>query len=74
MRKLGIEFQVDLKSFFKGIFYMKIKHKKVNYSIRKLTNPHGKGIWLCLWTPTYHNGRGPYISIGLWFFAIYRGY
>ena len=28
-------------------------------------------IW---WTPSWHEGRGPYVSIGLGPFAIYRGY
>ena len=32
------------------------------------------GFWTIWWTPIWHKGRGPYISIGLWFFAIYRGY
>lgn len=30
--------------------------------------------WCHLWTPKWHNKRGPYISLGLGFFAIYRGY
>lgn len=33
-----------------------------------------RGFWIHLWTPIWHNGRGPYVSIGLWFFAVYRGY
>ena len=27
-----------------------------------------------LWTPGWHKGRGPYLSIGLWALQIYRGY
>ena len=30
--------------------------------------------WAQWWTPTWHEGRGPYISIGLGIIAIYRGY
>lgn len=30
--------------------------------------------WFIVTTPPYHEGRGPYISIGLGLFAIYRGY
>jgi hypothetical protein len=74
MRKLGIEFQVSLKSFFKGIAYMRPGHEKVNYAIRILRKQHSRGFWLCLWTPIYHENRGPYVSIGLGIIAIYRGY
>jgi len=30
--------------------------------------------WNICWIPKWHKGRGPYISIGLGLFAIYRGY
>lgn len=33
-----------------------------------------KAAWLHLWTPVWHEGRGPYVSMGLWFFAVGRGY
>jgi len=33
-----------------------------------------KKFWLDIWTPSWHQGRGPYLSVGLYFFAIYRGY
>jgi len=36
--------------------------------------PRGKRWWLHYWTPAWHKGRGPYLSIGLGWFAIYRGY
>ncbi len=26
------------------------------------------------WTPSWHKGRGPYISIGIGFLRIHRGY
>jgi hypothetical protein len=26
------------------------------------------------WTPAWHQGRGPYLSLGLGWFAVYRGY
>jgi hypothetical protein len=32
------------------------------------------GFWCELWTPMWHDGRGPYFSIGLGPIAIYRGY
>ena len=30
--------------------------------------------WLHLWTPVWHKGRGPYISLGLGYVAVMRGY
>ena len=33
-----------------------------------------RGWWCHLWTPVWHQGRGPYVTIGLGVLAIYRGY
>ena len=33
-----------------------------------------RGLWVHLWTPAWHQGRGPYLSLGLGVLAIYRGY
>ena len=30
--------------------------------------------WLHLWTPSWHRGRGPYVSMGLGWLKVYRGY
>lgn len=30
--------------------------------------------WWQWWTPRWHEGRGPYVSIGFYFIAFYRGY
>lgn len=30
--------------------------------------------WWEVWKPVWHENRGHYISIGLWFVAFYRGY
>jgi len=35
---------------------------------------HANRLWAHLWTPIWHEGRGPYVSIGLGIIAIYRGY
>ena len=32
------------------------------------------GFWLHLWTPIWHKGRGPYVSMGLGWLKVYRGY
>ncbi len=64
----------DIGSFWRGTKAMTWKHGKVNYAIRRL---HGKlyhKFWIEVWTPTWHEGRGPYISIGLGFISFYRGY
>ncbi len=49
---------------------MRIVIRSVNYKLTWLP----RGWWWQWWTPNWHKGRGPYISIGLWFFAFYRGY
>jgi hypothetical protein len=33
-----------------------------------------RGWWLHYWTPTWHEGRGPYLSMCIGIVAIYRGY
>ena len=30
--------------------------------------------WLHLWTPIWHEGRGPYVTMGLGCVAVFRGY
>lgn len=60
---------VDWKSGIAGFLAMPAKHGHVNYAVRRNT-----GWWFHFWTPSYHEGRGPYVSIGLGFFALYRGY
>lgn len=36
---------------------------------------HKQSSWWChFWTPVWHEGRGPYVSIGLGYIAVYRGY
>ena len=32
------------------------------------------GWWAQAWTPIWHDGRGPYVSLGIGFIAVYRGY
>ena len=50
---------------------MDIKKTKPRWAIRRLKR---KSFWFDVWKPTWHNGRGYYVTIGLWWFAIYRGY
>lgn len=30
--------------------------------------------WCDAWTPIWHEGRGPYLTFGFYFFRICRGY
>jgi hypothetical protein len=54
---------MDMKRIF-------TKKGKINYAINLLP----RRFWFELWKPTWHEGRGYYISIGLWIVAFYRGY
>ena len=54
--------------------------------IRAIQKPYGqygpkwffglgrRGFWCEFWTPTWHEGRGPYLTIGLGFMYFGRGY
>ena len=61
---------VNLRSFWRGIREMKRNRGNVNVSIEF----GWFGWWLHLWTPIWHDGRGPYISCGLGVVRILRGY
>jgi len=63
------DFWVDLKSIKKGICAMRLKNNaRWGYRIMP------KRFWLYFWTPIWHDGNGVYLSVGLYFIAIYRGY
>jgi hypothetical protein len=47
------------------------KQKGVNFAVRFAPD---SDYWFHWWTPTWHFGKGPYITIGFWRFRIYRGY
>ena len=51
--------------------WIKLRAHKINYVIRLALL---RDRWFEWWTPGFHQGRGPYISLGFYFFAIYRGY
>lgn len=77
---------INLKSVWRGIRAMTRGHGKVNTVIRPIkgiiaisfkTKPwrqRNVRFWFDAWTPVWHEGRGPYITIGLGLFAFYRGY
>lgn len=42
----------------------------VNYGLRWLP----RRWWWQVWTPVWHEGRGRYVTVGLWLVAYHRGY
>ena len=58
-------------SSWRGVRAWRRGRRYVNYAIRRLDQP---GYWFHAWTPPWHEGRGPYLSIGLGRVAVYRGY
>jgi len=77
----GGDNMTDLKSFWRGIQAMPDRFQFWNPKYWKITKldpikyPSVEShFWMNIWTPTNHVGRGPYITIGLRFFAIHRGY
>jgi len=51
------------------------KQTKPKWSIDRLKgNNSNKDYWCHIWTPRWHKGRGVYVTIGLGWLAIYRGY
>ena len=84
------DIHINIRSTWAGVRTMKLKqrprHPKSYAKSRSMSAQgieHGArwfidfkklGYWCHSWTPTWHNGRGPYISIGLGFCRIVRGY
>lgn len=61
----------SLGSVAKGIWLMTWPHPE---PLPKWAIRPERGWWAHWWTPVWHRGRGPYLSLCLGFFAIYRGY
>jgi len=67
---------IKVKNFWCGVKAIKKPYQgkyKPKWSI-KFKGFGKRSFWINLWTPVWHEGRGPYISIGFYLFAIYRGY
>ncbi len=64
---------VDLRSFWAGVRAMGWPHARVNYAL-SLLRGKSRGWSFCLWTPVWHEGRGPYICIRLGLIGFWRGY
>lgn len=63
----------NLRSFYCGIRAM---YPSTSYPQAKWSVELGwyRRPWCHLWTPIWHDGRGPYVSIGLGVVRICRGY
>jgi len=62
---------IDFGSAWRGIRAFRWPHGKVKYGIRFHKRP---GLGLVLWTPIWHEGRGPYVVAGIGFVFLHRGY
>ena len=59
------------RSFWRGVWhYQWLFYQERDFWVVK----RNVGWWAHWWTPSWHKGRGPYVSIGLGPIAIYRGY
>ena len=61
---------INCRSVVRGMLAMRRNRGQVNVAVKAGRT----GFWIEAWTPVWHEGRGPYVSIGLGVAAIYRGY
>ncbi len=54
-----------------NFWIFKLTRARVNYGLRFWAKPVWGWQW---WTPVWHEGRGPYVSIGMGWLHFYRGY
>ena len=59
-------------SIWRGLRAMKRDRAHVNWTIRWQEPP--RMWWAHCWTPVWHEGRGPYLTVGLGAIAVMRGY
>jgi hypothetical protein len=60
---------IDLGSVWRGLRVMKLRNG-AKWAVKWMP----RRFWLDAWTPVWHEGRGPYLSCGLWLVAVYRGF
>ena len=65
---------VDIRSVIKGYWHMSWKESKKAKWGAVVLPKNERRFYFNAWSPIWHKGRGPYFSIGLWYFGIYRGY
>ena len=59
----------DFRSVWRGLRVMKLRNK-ATWSVKFMP----RRFWLHAWTPMWQDGNGPYLSCGVWLFAVYRGF
>ena len=64
---------MKIKAYKGDGYYLDIKIRNIGYIFRILPKDIRR-FWWSYWIPKWHNGRGHYISLGLYFIAFYRGY
>lgn len=64
----------DICSVWRGIRAIKRPYCEPRPRWSIAARPFAFGFWAHWWTPVWHQGRGPYVSIGLGPIAICRGY
>lgn len=70
---------LPFSSITKGLWYQLFKYNfdvsapKAKWCIVN-RKEYKRKYWCHIWTPVWHKSRGVYVTIGLGWFAIYRGY
>ena len=69
-----MDVMIHIRSFRKGIQAMpnSIDFFKPQYWSIEFHKTEAS--WIHIWTPVWHKGRGPYVTLGFKFFQIIRGY
>lgn len=68
---------INLSSAIRGIRAIELPYTKPKpkWGIHVLKGGWSPNrFWIDFWTPKWHCGRGPYLTVGLGLIAIYRGY
>jgi hypothetical protein len=73
MRITSLDIGVSVCSTARGVLAMRRGHTEPARWSWKWRGGDPR-LWARLWTPSWHEGRGPYVSLGLGPIAIYRGY
>jgi hypothetical protein len=68
-------FWIDLGSAWRGLRAMRRDRDRASVNITLRVEPRGNSAWGAhLWTPVWHQGRGPYLIIRLGRIGFYRAY
>ena len=70
---MTIDLMLDFGSAWRGLRAMSSRREFFrHWHLRWM--PRHPGFWCHLWTPIWHEGRGPYLTLGLGAIAVLRGY